>query len=1337
MRHRWTALLSVLAVAATAMVMLWRVGAHPPGKVTLEQRAAALPARVAGVAEAGRLSPPATDGDVGGVASAAAVAGAAMAAGAEQPDEPATGGKGRSLGPDEVAGRRMPPPDWEALAARLSPERRAVWTSFRADFPDADLTEVQQRHQTLLAQRARYGDELTPAEREEHARWVAAVEDLARALVELRAEALGLSRGGVTADGRGFWLEGFENSVPRYNFTLNANAAISTGVTFVRMNAAFDPAVGASVSGEGLYVNVNDHGTIYDENPEFQLPDNGGTRVVYKEIYDEGSRSHATHVTGTIGAWGYNPALMGMTPRIWIRSHIQQYTSDITEYGMATPGQRHTTVNPRTGEIEGKSVIGNTSLGNPDTNEKRGIYTNISASFDSTLRDYPYYTHFYAAGNNGTDSEETAYYTIYTDTQVAKNILTIGSVTDTARDAAGNIISGGVLALVSSRGPTYDGRIKPDLVANGVGVLSPNSPTGYGSISGTSMASPNAAGSAALLVDYIRRRLPGHYFRSSTIRALLVNSADDRGLPGPDYSYGWGLVNVYRAAAIVKRHAEQPASRVVVEELLNAGQTWSAVYRYDGAGPIRVTLAWLDPPGEPQTQETATRAPRLVNDLNLRLIGPGGAVHLPYVMPFVTGDETYPPFAHELRNAPAGTGVNTTDNVEQVYIAAPAAGDYIVEVSHAGALSGGSQRFSLAISGLSRPGPLEMAISSVAPEIGDGTDGFALTVNGDGFPLGASVVLRRAGSPDAAAYEHVVLGSSIACRVDTAALEKGYWDVVVRAPDGVEEILPNAFLLPVGGARETLYANDFESGAAGLVLDDGWEVAVPDKAAVGGPATAAQGEYALVTWPGGNYPGNVNTSAELPAVSTAGLTDVRVEMQRWLGVRRQGISFDYGYVEYSVDGGAWQIAQSHTNLIETRWAARTYTLPAAVNDRASLRVRFRLRTDANYHSFGWNIDGLQITGYRALLHPPVFVSEPVTTATVGETYEYVATANDGDTIGADLVFSATGLPAGVTLTNRGDGTALIAGEPPAAGEWPVRVTVTDGAYQTHQEFTLTVLKGAAAVTLSALEQTYAAAPRAVVVETNPPSLPVTVTYDGADTPPTDAGIYAVHATVNSPDYEGEAHDTLAVLPAPLTLAADPKTKFIGAPDPALTWRIAAGELFGTDAVAGAPARDPGEASGVYPIRRGTLDAGPNYALQFEESALRILTAEGFVDANGNDVDDEWEARYWPDGNAPATVIKRGEEMPLRDVFLANLDPFDDASFFAITELTEDRRFTFTTATERLYTVEWRPDLLDADGWQPLPGWVDVPGTGAPMQAVAPDGPSGFIRVRVRLPPPQP
>ena len=1238
-------------------------------------------------------------------------------------------------GAPKVAVSTFPAPDLDALAARLAPERRAAWTAFRAEFPEADLTEVRQLHRALLARRARYGAELTDAEREEHARWVAEVEALSRALVELRAEDLGLRRAGVTADGRGFWLEGFENAAPRYTYTLNANAAISTAVPFVRMNAAFDPAVGASVNGDGLYVNVNDHGTVYDGNPEFQLPNSGGTRIVYKEIYDEGARDHATHVAGTVGAWGYTASLMGMVPRVWVRAHIQQYTADIAEFGAAAPGQRHTTVNPRTGEIEAKSVIGNTSLGNPDINEKRGVYTDISASFDSTLRDYPYYLHFYAAGNNGTASEDTAYYTLCTDTQVAKNILTIGSVTDVARNSAGAITSGGDLAVISSRGPTYDGRIKPDFVANGTGLLSPNSATGYGSLSGTSMASPNAAGSAALLVDYIRRRLPGHYFRSSTIRALLVNSADDLGLPGPDYAHGWGLVNVYRAAAIVKRHAEDPASRTVVEETLASGQTWTADYRYDGAGPIRVTIAWLDPPGAAQTPATATRAPRLVNDLNLRLIGPGGAVHYPYVMPFVTGNATYPAFAHELRNAPAETGVNTTDNVEQVLVAAPAAGDYTIEVSHAGPLGGGSQRFSLAVSGMARPGPLDMFIAAVSPATGDGTDRFALTVNGGDFPLGASVFLRRAGSPDAAASEHVVTGQRIDCRVDTAALEKGYWDVVVRAPDGTEATLPNAFLLPLGGAREAIYENDFESGDAGLALESGWSVADPDKGAVNGPADAAQGDFALVTYAGGNYPANADTSAALPAFSTAGYTDVRVEIQRWIGVRRQGGSYDYGYVEYSVNGGAWTTAQTHSNLIETRWAARSYSLPAAVNGHASVRVRFRLKTDANYASFGWNIDDLRVTGYRALLHPPVFVSEPVRAATVGEPYQYIVSASDGDTLGSGLSFTAAGLPPGIGLTDHGDGTATIEGAPTAAGEAAVRISVTDGAYTTHQEFALNVRKRAATVALSGLEQTYNGAPRPIGVETTPPGLAVDITYDGAATPPAAAGIYAVRATIVDPNYDGEAHDSLAVLPAPLTLAADPKTKTVGGPDPELTWRIAAGELFGADAVAGAPARDPGETSGIYNIRRGTLDAGPNYALSFEESALRILTDEGFVDANGNEVDDAWEVRYWPDGPAPATVIKRGVEMPLRDVFVANLDPFDDDSFFAITEFNDAREFTFTTATDRLYTVEWTDRLDDPDAWRPLTGWTDVPGTGAPMQATAPDGPAVFIRVRVRLPPP--
>ncbi len=1239
------------------------------------------------------------------------------------------GARGRL--PGEVAGQAQPAPDLEALATRLPPEHRATWTVFRAEFPETDLTEVQQLHRALLARRARYGAELDEAEREEHARWVAAVEALSRALVELRAEELGLSKAGVSDDGRGYWLDGFQDSIPRYTYTLNANAAISTAVPFVRMNAAFDPVVGESVSGDGLYVNVNDHGTVYDENPEFQLPNNGGTRIVYKEIYDEGARDHSTHVCGTVGAWGYTASLMGMVPRVWIRSHIQQYTSDITGFGMATPGRLHTTTNPRTGELELKSAMGTTSLGNPDTNTKRGIYTSLSASYDSTLADYPYYIHFYAAGNNGTASEDTAYYTLCTDTQISKNVVTIGSVTDTARDASGAITSGGALAGSSSRGPTYDGRVKPDLVANGTGLISPIDATGFGSKSGTSMATPNASGSAALLIDYIRRRLPGHYFRSSTIRALLVNSADDRGLPGPDYSYGWGLVNVYRAAAIVKRHAENPAARVVVEDVLTSGQSWTAVYQYDGTEPIRVTLAWLDPPGEAQTQTTATRAPRLVNDLDLRIVGPGGTVYRPYVMPFVTGNATYEPFDHNLRNVAAETGVNTTDNVEQVYIAAPPAGHYTLEVSHTGSLRSGSQRFSLAVSGMAQPGPLVFSAHSVEPAASAGATRFALTVFGSGFPLGSDVLLRRAGSADTTAYEQIVVGNRIDCRLDTAALEKGFWDVVVRAPDGSESVLPAAFLVTAPGVRQTLYANDFESGADGLTLGNNWSVVDPNKGAVGGPSDAQQGVAALVTFAGGNYTANQNISAVLPSFSTVGYNGIRLEFQRWIGLRNN----DFCVIEYSLNGTSWTSVNSTTNLIETQWNLRTYDLPAAVEGRNTVFIRFRLQTNASQHSFGWNIDDLKITGVPAMVYPPVFTSTPLSAAVIDEPYEYIAVADDSDTPGASLAFSASALPPGLVLTDNGDGTATLAGSPEVSGTFDITLSVTDGAYVTHQNFMLTVAKKTAAVTLTSLSHVYDGQPKSVGAATEPAGLAIEVTYDGQGEPPRAVGTYAVRAVVTDDHYVGEAEGTLTIAPAPLTLAADPKTKTVGAPDPEWTWRIVAGELFGQDAVVGAPVRESGETSGVYAIRRGTLDAGPNYALHFQESTLRILTDEGFVDANNNMVDDAWEARYWPDGPAPDTVTKRGVVMPLREVFVANLDPFDDESFFAITACDENRRFTFTTATDRLYTAEWTGDLRDPNSWRPITGWSDMPGTGAPMEAVAPEGSSIFIRVRVRLPPP--
>jgi hypothetical protein len=196
-------------------------------------------------------------------------------------------------------------------------------------------------------------------------------------------------------------------------------------------------------------------------------------------------------------------------------------------------------------------------------------------------------------------------------------------------------------------------------------------------------------GSAALLVEYYDELFPGQAMRASTIKALIIHTADDLGRPGPDYTFGWGLMNAKAAADLIMHHHDSPATNRMLEDTLDgADPVKTFPYRWDGTSPIRVTLCWTDPPASP-VSGLDNPAPRLVNDLDLRVIGPGGGTtHQPYVL-----NPSNP-----LSNAT--TGDNALDVVEQVFMASPAApGVYTVRVTHKGTLTNGEQTFSVLISG--------------------------------------------------------------------------------------------------------------------------------------------------------------------------------------------------------------------------------------------------------------------------------------------------------------------------------------------------------------------------------------------------------------------------------------------------------------------------------------------------------------------------------------------------------------------------------------------------------------------------------------------------------------
>ncbi len=563
-----------------------------------------------------------------------------------------------------------------------------------------------------------------PLKRAEVVRQLKEIEDARKKEAWERAAKMGIPTQGMTPGGGRFELQYFEDGKPVYHASGNANAAISTAAHQVRGVGPFN------VTGANITVGIWEAGGIPRvAHQEFvgRIAVKDGATVV---------TDHATHVTGTIGAAGVNSVVRGMAPGARLDAYDSSSAiSEMTSAGASAPAQtgRLFISNHSYGPLagwDGTTWYGRfTDNGNAadDIEDDFGRYSSTSRDHDSLCFALPYYLPVFSAGNHRNDvppsngSNWTEFITgtvrVYNSSQhpagdgvykggydiigaqgVAKNLLTVGAVSDAVTSGTRSVAAA-TLTAFSSTGPTDDGRIKPDIVANGDGVTSTGSSSDTASFttSGTSMSAPNITGSAALLIDYYGTRFPGQAMRASTLKSLIIHTADDLGNPGPDYRYGWGLMNTKAAADLIKRFADGVGSasdQAIVEGSLsttNTSRTYT--YRWNGVDPIRVTLGWTDPAGAATTAHD-DRTRKLVNDLNVAVTGPTGTAYQPYIMPYV-GDWTAAKFT-----ANATTGINTVDNLEQVFIAAPGAqGIYTVTVSHAGTLTNGAQNFSLIVSG--------------------------------------------------------------------------------------------------------------------------------------------------------------------------------------------------------------------------------------------------------------------------------------------------------------------------------------------------------------------------------------------------------------------------------------------------------------------------------------------------------------------------------------------------------------------------------------------------------------------------------------------------------------
>jgi hypothetical protein len=263
------------------------------------------------------------------------------------------------------------------------------------------------------------------------------------------------------------------------------------------------------------------------------------------------------------------------------------------------------------------------------------------------------------------------------------------------------------MAAFSSRGPTDDGRYKPDVVAPGTWILSgysglyqqgydasANPKNGawqydgwgfpynseYKYMGGTSMSNPLTAGGAAVVRDYYNKAKGVSTPSAALIKATIINSAvdildenndglNDNDFPIPNNIEGWGLVNLDGATDGTIAYVDEVSG-------LSTGGTKNYNVTTTG-GPLKVTLVWSDYPS------TDTATINLINDLDLTVSG---------------GSGTFRGNVFAGGWSAAGGSADRRNNVENVYIQTPIAGTYTVSIN-AFNVPNGPQKYALVVDG--------------------------------------------------------------------------------------------------------------------------------------------------------------------------------------------------------------------------------------------------------------------------------------------------------------------------------------------------------------------------------------------------------------------------------------------------------------------------------------------------------------------------------------------------------------------------------------------------------------------------------------------------------------
>lgn len=471
----------------------------------------------------------------------------------------------------------------------------------------------------------------------------------------------------------------------------------------------------------GSSKNVINRLGVWDDGKAFVTHRELSGRIKTKESSGNISE-HTTHIAGIMIGAGINPIVKstasGANLNVW------DFNNDIAEMAQAAP---ELLLSNHSYGVQSGWVFNPNRLGTDDNEKwewwgddaistfedyKLGYYDTKARDLDRIAFLAPNYLIVKSADNKRGETgppDGTPYFirnTLLTSTALrhrndaygtipmeanAKNILTVGAVfpPNKANPQPNDI----QMTYFSSWGPTDDGRIKPDLVASGIEITSSSARANdaYAIYSGTSVAAPQVAAGLLPLQEYYAKLNFGFFMQAATLKGLAIHTADEAGkASGPDYEFGWGLLNTQRAMQVIDN---QEQNHSILENSLAQGSAYSINVVASGQGPLKVTISWTDPEATPISAYLLnSRLPRLINDLDIR-ISDGSETSLPWTL------------NPDVPSQPAVPGDNLRDNVEQVLISTPVAGKtYTILVSHKGVLKNSYQDFSLIMSGISQTG---------------------------------------------------------------------------------------------------------------------------------------------------------------------------------------------------------------------------------------------------------------------------------------------------------------------------------------------------------------------------------------------------------------------------------------------------------------------------------------------------------------------------------------------------------------------------------------------------------------------------------------------------------